>query len=199
MPGVPAGLVTDKLLTTADAPEQAVLEGVAAVLERAATSRPSEVALLVHGTTLATNALIERKGARTALLTTQGVRDVLETGYEKRFEHYDIFLDKPLPLVPRRWRFPVPERMSADGEVLLPLDEGAVRGLARRLLRGGHPVGRDRFFARLRLARPRAARARDSAGRGAGAADHASRPRCAPRCASTSASRPPAPTPTCIR
>jgi N-methylhydantoinase A len=56
---------------------------------------PSAVAVLVHGTTLATNALIERKGARTALLTTQGVRDVLETGYEKRFEHYDIFLDKP--------------------------------------------------------------------------------------------------------
>jgi N-methylhydantoinase A len=127
------GLVTDKLLTTADAPEQAVLDGIEAVLARARV-RPSDVALLVHGTTLATNALIERKGARTALLTTQGVRDVLETGYEKRFEHYDVFLDKPEPLVPRRWRFPVPERMSAGGDVLLPLDEGTVRQLARRLL-----------------------------------------------------------------
>jgi N-methylhydantoinase A len=126
------GLVTDKRLTTADAPEQAVLNGIEAVLERADVA-PAEVALLVHGTTLATNALIERKGARTALLTTQGVRDVLETGYEKRFEHYDVFLDKPEPLVPRRWRFPVPERMSAAGEVLLPLDESAVRRLARRL------------------------------------------------------------------
>ena len=125
-------LVTDKLLTTPEAPERAVLEGVAAVLERAGIPA-SEVGVLVHGTTLATNALIERKGARTALLTTQGVRDVLETGYEKRFEHYDIFLDKPEPLVPRPWRFAVPERMSAAGEVLLALDEGAVRGLARRL------------------------------------------------------------------
>jgi N-methylhydantoinase A len=131
--GQDAELVTDKLLTTAAAPEQAVLDGVTAVLGRAGVA-PAEVGLLVHGTTLATNALIERKGARTALLTTQGVRDVLETGYEKRFEHYDVFLDKPEPLVPRRWRFPVPERMSADGEVLLPLDEGALRGLARRLL-----------------------------------------------------------------
>jgi N-methylhydantoinase A len=126
-------LVTDKLLTTADAPEQAVLNGIEAVLERANVA-PPEVALLVHGTTLATNALIERKGARTALLTTQGVRDVLETGYEKRFEHYDVFLDKPEPLVPRRWRFPVPERMSAAGEVLLPLDASAVRRLAHQLL-----------------------------------------------------------------
>jgi N-methylhydantoinase A len=127
------GPVTDKRLTTADAPEQAVLGGIEAVLARTQI-RASEIALLVHGTTLATNALIERKGARTALLTTQGVRDVLETGYEKRFEHYDVFLDKPEPLVPRRWRFPVPERMSAGGDVLLPLDEGAVRQLARRLL-----------------------------------------------------------------
>jgi N-methylhydantoinase A len=126
-------LVTDKLLTTADAPERAVLNGIEAVFERADVA-PFRVALLVHGTTLATNALIERKGARTALLTTQGVRDVLETGYEKRFEHYDVFLDKPEPLVPRRWRFPVPERMSAAGEVLLPLDETAVRRLAHQLL-----------------------------------------------------------------
>jgi N-methylhydantoinase A len=126
-------LVADKLLTTADAPEQAVLNGIEAVLERANVAS-AEVALLVHGTTLATNALIERKGACTALLTTQGVRDVLETGYEKRFEHYDVYLDKPEPLVPRRWRFPVPERMSAAGEVLLPLDESAVRRLAHQLL-----------------------------------------------------------------
>jgi N-methylhydantoinase A len=125
-------LVTDKLLTTPDAPEQAVLDGVAAVLEQANVV-PSGVAVLVHGTTLATNALIERKGARTALLTTAGLRDVLETGYEKRFEHYDVFLDKPEPLVPRPWRFAVPERMSAAGEVLLALDEDAVRAIAGQL------------------------------------------------------------------
>jgi N-methylhydantoinase A len=129
-------LVTDKLLTTAHAPERAVLDGIAAVLGRAAIA-PSAVGVLVHGTTLATNALIERKGARTALLTTAGLRDVLETGYEKRFEHYDIFLDKPEPLVPRPWRFAVPERMSAAGEVLLALDESAVRDLARRLVDEG--------------------------------------------------------------
>jgi len=125
-------LVTEKLLTTSEAPERAVLDGIAAVLAGAGVP-PAQVAVLVHGTTLATNALIERKGARTALLTTQGVRDILETGYEKRYEHYDVFLDKAPPLVPRRWRLAVPERISAAGEVLLPLDEDAVRALAGQL------------------------------------------------------------------
>src|SRR5437763_6074824 len=84
---------------------------------------PGDVQLIVHGTTLATNALIERKGARTALLTTEGFRDVLEIRHENRFEQYDINMDLPPPLVPRRLRLPIRERIDAHGEVLLPLGE----------------------------------------------------------------------------
>ena len=88
-----------------------------------------DVGLIIHGTTLATNALIERKGAVTALITTDGFRDAVEIGYEHRFEQYDIYLEKPAPLVPRHRRYTVPERMSARGEVLRPLDETAVEAL----------------------------------------------------------------------
>ena len=63
-----------------------------------------DVGLVIHGTTLATNALIERKGAQTTMITSEGFRDTIEMGTESRFDQYDIFLDKPTPLVPRRWR-----------------------------------------------------------------------------------------------
>ena len=79
---------------------------------------------------MATNALIERKGAQTALLTTDGFRDSIEIAYEHRFEQYDLYMERPQPLVTRDWRFSVPERIAADGLVLLPLDELAVRSLA---------------------------------------------------------------------
>jgi len=114
-----------KVLTTPAAPEKAVLEGVGAAL-KAAGVRAGDVQVIIHGTTLATNALIERKGARTALLTTEGFRDTVELGTESRFEQYDLNLQKPPPLVPRQWRLPVRERVAADGAVLLPLDEGSV-------------------------------------------------------------------------
>jgi N-methylhydantoinase A len=117
-----------KVLTTARAPEEGMLEGIAQVLAAAALL-PSQVGVLIHGTTLATNALIERKGAKTALLTTAGFRDVLEMGYEKRYEHYDLELELPAPLVPRELRFPVAERMTAKGEVRTPLDERSFPGL----------------------------------------------------------------------
>ena len=87
-----------KVLTTPRAPEAGMLDGIARVLAAAAL-RPADVGVLVHGTTLATNALIERKGARTALVTTAGFRDVLEMGYEKRYEHYDLNLELPPPLL----------------------------------------------------------------------------------------------------
>ncbi len=93
----------------------------------------ADVALIIHGTTLATNALIERKGAVTALVTTEGFRDSVEIGYEHRFEQYDVYLDKPEPVVPRYRRYTVPERMSAKGEVLVPLDEAAVEALVSQL------------------------------------------------------------------
>ncbi|UUX96155.1 hydantoinase/oxoprolinase family protein [Aquabacterium sp. J223] len=118
-----------KVLTTHDAPERALLQGVATLLHEARL-QPADVGLLVHGTTLATNALIERRGARTGLLTTDGFRDVLEMGTESRFDQYDLSMEKPAPLVPRRLRLPVRERMAADGQVLLPLDEAAVRAAA---------------------------------------------------------------------
>jgi N-methylhydantoinase A len=81
---------------------------------------------IIHGTTLATNALIERKGAKTALLTTEGFRDVLEIRHENRFEQYDINIDLPPPLVPRRLRLPIRERIDAQGNVLVPLDETSI-------------------------------------------------------------------------
>ncbi|MBB5695637.1 hydantoinase/oxoprolinase family protein [Muricoccus pecuniae] len=117
---------TAKVLTTSAAPERGVLEGIRAVLAKAGMG-PSDVALFIHGTTLATNAVIERKGARTALLTTEGFRDVLALGNESRYDQYDLNITLPQPLVPRRWRRPVPERLDNEGRVLLPLDEGAVR------------------------------------------------------------------------
>jgi N-methylhydantoinase A len=120
---------TTKLLTTQDAPERAVVDGVRQVLA-AAHLTPDRLALVIHGTTLATNALIERKGALTALVATQGFRDSVEMAYEHRFEQYDIQIEKPPPLVPRHLRYTVPERVNARGEVLLALDEAAVDALA---------------------------------------------------------------------
>lgn len=121
-----------KILTTPDAPERAVLDGVRAILAEA-KCRPADVTLVVHGTTLATNALIERKGARTALVTTAGFRDSVEMAWEHRFEQYDIYMERPEPLVSRDLRFGVPERVAADGAVLLTLDEKAVRAVAAQL------------------------------------------------------------------
>ncbi len=117
---------TAKVLTTPHAPELGVLEGVRVALARAGFSA-SDVTLMIHGTTLATNALIERKGARTALLTTEGFRDVLALGNESRYDQYDLNIELPEPLVPRRWRLPVPERLDNTGRVLRPLDEAALR------------------------------------------------------------------------
>ena len=118
--------LTTKLLTTYDHPGRAVLEGITTVLGRAGVA-PSEIGLIIHGTTLATNALIERRGANTALLTTEGHRDALEMAHEDRFEQYDINIDRPIPLVPRHLRLPVRERMDRDGNILIELDESTIR------------------------------------------------------------------------
>jgi N-methylhydantoinase A len=120
---------TAKTLTTASAPQHGVLAAVRSVTAEAGIE-PQQVGLIVHGTTLATNALIERKGARTALLTTEGFRDVIEIRHENRFEQYDVNIDLPPPLVPRRLRFPIRERIDALGKVLVPLDPSS---LARAL------------------------------------------------------------------
>jgi N-methylhydantoinase A len=123
---------TAKVLTSHDAPERGVIEGIEAALNGAGL-RADDVGFMIHGTTLATNALIERKGARTALLTTQGFRDTIELGTESRFDQYDINLVKQPPLVPRNWRIPVAERVAADGEILFPLDESSVLDAIGRL------------------------------------------------------------------
>jgi N-methylhydantoinase A len=117
--------ITTKLLTTYDHPGRAVLNGIDQVLARAALEAV-DIDLIIHGTTLATNALIQRSGARTALLTTEGHRDALEMAHEDRFEQYDVMIDRSRPLVPRYLRLPVRERLSADGRVLIPLDETTV-------------------------------------------------------------------------
>ncbi|WP_252318267.1 MULTISPECIES: hydantoinase/oxoprolinase N-terminal domain-containing protein [Symbiopectobacterium] len=123
---------TSKTLTTTTEPEQGVLQGIEENLKLAGRTL-HDVDLLILGTTLATNALIERKGARTALITTQGFRDLVEIGLEDRFAQYDVFLQKPAPLVPRYWRFGVTERINTQGDVLLPLNEDDVRRIAQTL------------------------------------------------------------------
>jgi N-methylhydantoinase A len=121
-----------KVLTTTAAPELGVLEGIEIALEEADVAA-QDIDVFIHGTTLATNALIERKGAKTALITTEGFRDVVETGYEKRFDHYDLMIDRPAPLVPRTRRYTVRERLAVNGDVLVPLDDAAIPDIARNL------------------------------------------------------------------
>ncbi len=128
--------VSVKVLTTPRAPEEGVLTGIAEILKIAGL-KPGDIGLIIHGTTLATNAIIERKGARTALVVTEGFRDSIEMAFEHRFEQYDIFMVKPSPLVPRNLRFGIPERLDGRGNVLIPLDEAAVRALAPRLAAAG--------------------------------------------------------------
>ena len=125
---------TVKVLTTSAAPEQGVMAGVLTVLRDAGVAA-GDVAIVIHGTTLATNAIIERKGAKTALITTQGFRDVLAMRNESRYDQYDLNIVLPEPLVPRHLRLPVPERLDNDGNILLALDEAAVRALVPVLRR----------------------------------------------------------------
>jgi N-methylhydantoinase A len=117
--------LTRKVLTTAGKPEQGVLAGAQALLGDA-NLHVSDIDVFVHGTTLATNAIIERRGARTALIATEGFRDVIEIANESRYDQYDLAIEKPEPLVPRRLRLTVPERVDVHGAVRLPLDEAAV-------------------------------------------------------------------------
>jgi N-methylhydantoinase A len=123
---------THKVLTTPRAPELAVLQGTEQILT-AAGLNARDIGMVVHGTTLATNAVIERKGAKTALLVTEGFRDSVEMAYENRFEQYDIWMERPPPLVPRNLRLPVPERLSARGDIIKPLDESVFPEIVRTL------------------------------------------------------------------
>jgi N-methylhydantoinase A len=130
-------LFSTKLLTSYSAPEQPILDGIEIVARDAGIS-PSEVGLLIHGTTLATNALIERRGARTAFVTTEGYRDVIEMRTESRYDQYDLDIVLPTPLIPRQDRFPVAGRIDANGRELRPLDEAALERLGRHFASVGY-------------------------------------------------------------
>src|SRR5258706_9821340 len=130
--GEDGNAVIGKTLTTPGDPSLAVENALRPALENGAI-KVGERGTLIHGTTLVTNALIERKGALTALLTTAGFRDAVEIGREHRYELYDLNLDLPKPLVPRHLRFDVPERVAADGSVLQSLEEMFVKKLVGEL------------------------------------------------------------------
>ena len=133
----PGGRFSTKVLTTYAAPENAIIEGMHRVCDKAGVA-PSAIAQVIHGTTLATNALIERRGAKTALITTEGFRDVIEMRTESRFEQYDLNLKLPEPLLPRNRRYTVRERLDADGGTLIPLDRAEVEALADDLRNAGY-------------------------------------------------------------
>lgn len=124
---------TGKLLTTPDDPSAAIISGVIRLL-REVDLTAADLHSVIHGTTLVTNTIIERTGAKVGLLTTDGFRDSIEIGKETRYDLYDLFLDPPPTLVPRHRRLEIPERVSADGDLLLPLDEAAVARAARQLV-----------------------------------------------------------------
>ncbi len=126
------GRFSAKVLTTNAAPEQAIADGTLKVCQKAGIL-PGDIGQIIHGTTLATNALIERRGAKTALITTKGFRDVIEMRTESRFDQYDLNLILPQPLLPRNRRYVVSERMDAQGAVLIALDLAEVAQLAEDL------------------------------------------------------------------
>ncbi|ULR47232.1 hydantoinase/oxoprolinase family protein [Rhizobium sp. K102] len=130
-------LHSTKILTDYTAPERAILKGVKSVAEMAGIAL-SEIGILIHGTTLATNALIERRGARTAFVTTEGFRDVLEMRTENRFEQYDLNISLPPALIARADRFVIRERIDAAGKILLDLDEVSVAAAAEQIAEGGY-------------------------------------------------------------
>lgn len=125
-------IFSTKVLTTYESPEIGILQGINAVIADSGTDL-SELDSFIHGTTLATNALISRTGARTAFVTTKGFRDTVEMRTESRFEQYDLNLELPKPLIERKDRYVLSERISADGSVLLPFDETEAKNLINLL------------------------------------------------------------------
>ena len=130
-------LFSSKVLTTYSAPEHAIIESLRNVVAQAGIS-PGAISMVIHGTTLVTNALIERRGARTALITTQGFRDVIEMRRENRFEQYDLDMVLPPPLIARADRHTIGERIDCRGEVLKAIDEAELQKLAETIVRAGY-------------------------------------------------------------
>ncbi len=128
-------LITTKRLTDHAEPDKAVLEGIGHVVDKVGL-HAGDIDSMIHGTTLATNALIERQGAKTAFITTEGFRDVIEMRNEGRFEQYDLNIRLPAPLVSREHRYVVQGRLAATGRELVPLDESAVHNIVDRIIEG---------------------------------------------------------------
>lgn len=126
------GKALGKVLTSPEDPSEAVERGLSELLDQEGVA-VAQVGTIIHGTTLVTNALIERRGVKTALLTTEGFRDAVAIGTEHRYDMYDIFIEKPKPLVPRSLRYGVRERILDDGSVTVELDEEQVRTIAAEL------------------------------------------------------------------
>ncbi|WP_305983721.1 hydantoinase/oxoprolinase family protein [Roseibium sp. MMSF_3544] len=132
----PGGTATCKVLTDYAEPERAILKGIEIAAQNARIPL-SDIGQVIHGTTLVTNALIERRGANMAFITTEGFRDVIEMRSENRFEQYDLNLQLPKPLVPRKHRFTLNERVGPKGDVLLALDPAETQQMARRIVESG--------------------------------------------------------------
>lgn len=129
-------LYTAKTLTTTNNPVRGVIDVIHIALKDSSCA-PAEVGSVIHGTTLATNALIERKGAHVGLITTKGFRDLIEIAYERRYDQYDIFIDKPDLLVQREDCWTVPERIDAKGQVVEPLNTAKVDSMLRAMDKRG--------------------------------------------------------------
>lgn len=159
-------IFNSKVASTPRAPEQAVLEGISALVEEAALGF-GDIVEIVHGTTVGSNTLLQKVGAKTGLITTKGFRDVLEIGRLRTPHMFDLQWEKPEPLVRRRHRLEVNERIAADGTVLVPLDEDELLNVAARLADEGissvalcfinsyrNPVHEKRAEALLRVRMP---------------------------------------------
>ncbi|MEJ6478679.1 MAG: hydantoinase/oxoprolinase family protein, partial [Octadecabacter sp.] len=131
------GSFSTKVLTTYGAPEDAIIDGMHQVCAKAGIS-PVDIGQIIHGTTLATNSLIERRGAKTALITTEGFRDVIEMRTESRFEQYDLNLSLPEPLLPRQMRYTVPGRIDATGGELVPLTRDDIVPVVEQIAAAGY-------------------------------------------------------------
>ena len=123
-----SNLFTKKVLTSTAQPEVAVIEGVVELLQENKI-KSSDIKMIIHGTTLATNAVIERKGAKTCFITTEGFRDVLDIGYESRFDQYDILIEKTMSLVPRKHRYVIEERTDINGIIIKPINTQKFKSL----------------------------------------------------------------------
>lgn len=131
------GIFTTKVLTNYNEPETAILEAIEVAAVDAKVSL-ADIQQVIHGTTLVSNSMIERRGAKLAFITTGGFRDVIEMRSENRFEQYDLNLELPKPLVPRKDRFTLNERVSADGDVLLAPSQAKVDELADKIIAQGY-------------------------------------------------------------